>query len=235
MRPCPMSRSPRWTCIHPALCGPMARDRPRADVLPAQLRGQHHRDLRPAMTAGSASATPATTSRASGWCRRAWRARCPVSQDSWKCGSRRTGWPGVPMVWADYWVVDLDPDYQWAVVGGPSRKYLAGSCRGRRPWRDRSTTRSWPARRSAATRSTSWSCRWARWTEQRRRCCMPHHSIGCRPTSSMSRRNISASPVFGCPMSTLPPLPAMRVHLHLRDGALCWSARVRVRWSPGAG
>jgi apolipoprotein D and lipocalin family protein len=29
-----------------------------------------------------------------------------------------------PMVWADYWVVDLDPDYRWAVVGGPSRKYL---------------------------------------------------------------------------------------------------------------
>jgi apolipoprotein D and lipocalin family protein len=32
------------------------------------------------------------------------------------------GW--VPGVWADYWVVDLDPDYRWAVVGGPSRKYL---------------------------------------------------------------------------------------------------------------
>ena len=30
----------------------------------------------------------------------------------------------VPMVWADYWVVELDPDYQWAVVGGPSMKYL---------------------------------------------------------------------------------------------------------------
>jgi apolipoprotein D and lipocalin family protein len=30
----------------------------------------------------------------------------------------------LPMVWADYWVVDLDADYQWAVVGGPSRKYL---------------------------------------------------------------------------------------------------------------
>ena len=29
-----------------------------------------------------------------------------------------------PMVWADYWVVELDPDYQWAVVGGPSREYL---------------------------------------------------------------------------------------------------------------
>ncbi len=32
------------------------------------------------------------------------------------------GW--VPGIWADYWVVDLDPDYRWAVVGGPSRKYL---------------------------------------------------------------------------------------------------------------
>lgn len=32
------------------------------------------------------------------------------------------GW--LPMVWGDYWVVELDPDYRWAVVGGPSRKYL---------------------------------------------------------------------------------------------------------------
>lgn len=30
----------------------------------------------------------------------------------------------LPMVWADYWVIDLDPDYQWAVVGSPNRKYL---------------------------------------------------------------------------------------------------------------
>ena len=30
----------------------------------------------------------------------------------------------LPMVWADYWVIDLDPDYRWAVVGGPSHKYL---------------------------------------------------------------------------------------------------------------
>jgi apolipoprotein D and lipocalin family protein len=29
-----------------------------------------------------------------------------------------------PMTWADYWVVELDPAYQWAVVGGPSRQYL---------------------------------------------------------------------------------------------------------------
>ena len=30
----------------------------------------------------------------------------------------------LPMVWADYWVVDLDAQYRWAVVGGPSHKYL---------------------------------------------------------------------------------------------------------------
>lgn len=30
----------------------------------------------------------------------------------------------VPFVWADYWVIALDPDYQWAVVGEPDRKYL---------------------------------------------------------------------------------------------------------------
>ncbi len=25
---------------------------------------------------------------------------------------------------ADYWIIGLDPDYRWAVVGNPSRKYL---------------------------------------------------------------------------------------------------------------
>lgn len=30
----------------------------------------------------------------------------------------------LPFVWADYWVIDLDPDYRWAVVGSPSHKYL---------------------------------------------------------------------------------------------------------------
>ena len=30
----------------------------------------------------------------------------------------------LPIVWADYWVVDLDVNYRWAVVGGPSRKYM---------------------------------------------------------------------------------------------------------------
>ena len=30
----------------------------------------------------------------------------------------------LPWAWADYWVIALDPDYQWAVVGDPARKYL---------------------------------------------------------------------------------------------------------------
>mgnify|MGYP003575868144 CR=1 FL=1 len=35
------------------------------------------------------------------------------------------GWLSwVPMVWADYWVIALDPDYQWVLVGDPDREYL---------------------------------------------------------------------------------------------------------------
>ncbi len=30
----------------------------------------------------------------------------------------------LPFVWADYWVIDLDPGYTWAVVGEPDREYL---------------------------------------------------------------------------------------------------------------
>lgn len=26
--------------------------------------------------------------------------------------------------WGDYWIIDLDPEYQWAVVGHPGRDYL---------------------------------------------------------------------------------------------------------------
>jgi len=29
-------------------------------------------------------------------------------------------WP----FWGAYWIIDLDPDYRWAVVGHPSRNYL---------------------------------------------------------------------------------------------------------------
>lgn len=30
----------------------------------------------------------------------------------------------LPVVWADYWVIALDPGYTWAVVGEPGRDYL---------------------------------------------------------------------------------------------------------------
>ena len=30
----------------------------------------------------------------------------------------------LPFVWADYWVIARDPQYRWALVGEPSRRYL---------------------------------------------------------------------------------------------------------------
>lgn len=30
----------------------------------------------------------------------------------------------LPMVWGDYWIIGLDNDYKWSVVGSPDRKYL---------------------------------------------------------------------------------------------------------------
>ena len=30
----------------------------------------------------------------------------------------------LPFVWGDYWIVELDRDYRYAIVGDPSRKYL---------------------------------------------------------------------------------------------------------------
>jgi len=30
----------------------------------------------------------------------------------------------LPMVWGDYWIIDLAPDYSYAVVGEPNREYL---------------------------------------------------------------------------------------------------------------
>lgn len=35
------------------------------------------------------------------------------------------GWLSwVPMVWGDYWVIALDEDYRWAMVGTPDQDYL---------------------------------------------------------------------------------------------------------------
>ncbi|MBJ6982158.1 lipocalin family protein [Luteimonas sp. MC1572] len=30
----------------------------------------------------------------------------------------------LPAVWGDYWIIGLDADYRWAIVGTPDRKYL---------------------------------------------------------------------------------------------------------------
>jgi apolipoprotein D and lipocalin family protein len=30
----------------------------------------------------------------------------------------------LPVVWGDYWIIDLDPEYRWVMVGAPSRGYL---------------------------------------------------------------------------------------------------------------
>jgi apolipoprotein D and lipocalin family protein len=30
----------------------------------------------------------------------------------------------LPFVWGDYWIIDLAPDYTFAVIGEPDRKYL---------------------------------------------------------------------------------------------------------------
>ncbi len=30
----------------------------------------------------------------------------------------------LPFVWANYWIIDLDPDYKWVVVGEPKREYF---------------------------------------------------------------------------------------------------------------
>ncbi|MGB3748082.1 MAG: lipocalin family protein [Rhodanobacter sp.] len=35
------------------------------------------------------------------------------------------GWLAwLPMAWADYWVIEVDPGYQWAVIGNPDRDHL---------------------------------------------------------------------------------------------------------------
>lgn len=68
--------------------------------------------------------------------------RCKTDQGEWRealGAARQIGGPTssqlkvrfapewlsfIPMVWGDYWVIDLDPDYQWVVVSEPRREYL---------------------------------------------------------------------------------------------------------------
>ena len=30
----------------------------------------------------------------------------------------------IPLLWGDYWIIELDPQYQWVVVSEPKREYL---------------------------------------------------------------------------------------------------------------
>lgn len=61
----------------------------------------------------------------------------------------------LPMVWADYWVIDLDPDYRWTAVVGRAAS-TCGCCRASRRCRARSSSRSPRGRGRGATRSTRW-------------------------------------------------------------------------------
>ena len=30
----------------------------------------------------------------------------------------------LPFVWGDYWIIDLDANYEWVAIGDPSRSYF---------------------------------------------------------------------------------------------------------------
>ena len=68
--------------------------------------------------------------------------RCKTDKGEWTealGAARQIGGPNSPrlkvrfapewlsfirLVWGDYWIIDLDPDYQWVVVSEPKREYL---------------------------------------------------------------------------------------------------------------
>lgn len=68
--------------------------------------------------------------------------RCKTAKDEWSEAlgvARQIGGPDsaqlkvrfapewlsfIPLVWGDYWIIELDPDYQWVVVSEPRRDYL---------------------------------------------------------------------------------------------------------------
>jgi apolipoprotein D and lipocalin family protein len=62
-----------------------------------------------------------TVTRAEGVARRA-EARGPASRLKVRFAPAFLSF--LPFVWGDYWIVDLDRDYRYAVVGDPSRRYL---------------------------------------------------------------------------------------------------------------
>ncbi|WP_041719051.1 lipocalin family protein [Desulfurivibrio alkaliphilus] len=46
----------------------------------------------------------------------------PASKLKVRFAPRFLSW--IPFVWGDYWIIELDPGYRYAVVGDPARKYL---------------------------------------------------------------------------------------------------------------
>jgi apolipoprotein D and lipocalin family protein len=54
----------------------------------------------------------------------------------------------LPLVWGDYWVIGLAPDYSWAVVGEPGRDYLWILARTPRP-DEESMAAAWAAARAS--------------------------------------------------------------------------------------
>ena len=72
------------------------------------MRGRHHGDLHAAATGHDRRAQRVSYQKPG-----ALEVRFAPQWLSW-----------VPWTWADYWVIDLDPSYRWAVVGSPSRDYL---------------------------------------------------------------------------------------------------------------
>lgn len=46
----------------------------------------------------------------------------PASKLKVRFAPRILSW--LPFVWGDYWIIELDPDYKYSVVGDPDRKYL---------------------------------------------------------------------------------------------------------------
>ena len=88
------------------------------------MRRRHHRHLhpRPDGTVGALNAcrtSDGTRDVSEGVAR-------PVSgkpgQPQFRFALEWLAW--APMVWADHRVIDLDPQYRWAVVGGPERQNL---------------------------------------------------------------------------------------------------------------
>jgi apolipoprotein D and lipocalin family protein len=95
----------------------------------------------------------------------------------------------LPMVWGDYWIIGLAPDYSWAVVGDPGRDYLWILARASH-LDDASTAVAQAAARDNGfdiTRLVPTSQAGAARAEDVRRTTVTRHSRGLRPMRPISR------------------------------------------------